>query len=154
MNQDTRLWSCRCAGHAQACASLTNIYSRLMLGAALVVLTGCNPTAPYQWTFPGLQHDDAIRQDPPVFEVPGRTEFVPGRKGMIAPAVLHPVVAIQIAPGDRVKKGQTLVKLDDDEARAEVRAKRAAVENARIALTESRRYFAAAEKAYQSGAFP
>jgi RNA polymerase sigma-70 factor (ECF subfamily) len=43
-----------------------------------------------------------------------------------------------IAPGDRVKKGQALLKLNDDEAHAEVRAKRAALENAGIASAPHR----------------
>jgi RND family efflux transporter MFP subunit len=57
-----------------------------------------------------------------------------------------------VRPGDRVRKGQALVKLDNDEPRADVRAKQASLESARVALTENRRYLAAAEKAYSSGA--
>jgi membrane fusion protein, multidrug efflux system len=60
------------------------------------------------------------------------------------------VVAVLIAPGDRVKTGQAMIKLDDDEAQADVRAKQAALENARIALSESRRFLAAVEKSYQA----
>jgi RND family efflux transporter MFP subunit len=66
---------------------------------------------------------------------------------MIAPVPLHPVVEVLVAPGDRVKKGQALVKLDDDEPRADVRAKQAALENARIELKECRRYLGVVEKA-------
>ena len=33
----------------------------------------------------------------------------------IAPAVLHPVEEIHVTAGQRVKKGQLLVKIDDDE---------------------------------------
>jgi RND family efflux transporter MFP subunit len=87
-------------------------------------------------------------------EVPGLTQCIPNRKSTIAPVPLHPVVEVLVAPGDRVKKGQPLVKLDDDEARADVRGKQAALEIARIALKEARRYLAAAEKAYLSGALP
>src|SRR5205814_9044321 len=75
----------------------------------------------------------------------------PGRKGTIAPVPLHPVVEVLVAPGDRVKKGQALVKLDDDEARADVRAKQAARESARIALKASRWFVESEEKTYQSG---
>ena len=57
-----------------------------------------------------------------------------------------------VAPGDRVKRGQALVKLDDDEAQADVRAKRAGLESSRIALQERRRHSAILEKAYQRGA--
>jgi multidrug resistance efflux pump len=50
--------------------------------------------------------------------------------------VLHPVTAVVVAPGDRVKSGQILVKLDDDEARADVRAKQAAVTEFRASLAK------------------
>src|SRR5262249_32249527 len=69
----------------------------------------------------------------------------------IAPVPLHPVVEVSVAPGDRVKKGQALVKLDDDEAQADVRAKQAALDNAEAALKEARRYLAAAEKSCGAG---
>src|SRR5262249_52954493 len=61
------------------------------------------------------------------FEVPGKTQPVPGRLATIAPTVLHPVEEVLVIPGARVKKGQPLVKLDDDEARADVRARTAAL---------------------------
>ena len=128
--------------------------SRLTLGAALVVLTGCDPTATSPKTAPALQQDGPIPADSSVLEVPGWTQYVPGRKGIIAPVPLHPVVGVLVAPGDRVKKGQALVKLDDDEAQADVRAKQAGLENSRIALAESRRYLGVAEKTYQIGALP
>jgi RND family efflux transporter MFP subunit len=64
------------------------------------------------------------------------------------------VVEVRVAPGDRVKKGQPLVKLDDDEPQADVRSKKAALESAGIALKEARRHLAAAEKAYSTGAMP
>jgi multidrug resistance efflux pump len=60
-------------------------------------------------------------------EVVGRTQPVPGRVGVIAPAVLHPVTRVLAAPGDRVKAGQPLVEIDADEPEADVRAKGAAV---------------------------
>jgi RND family efflux transporter MFP subunit len=85
-------------------------------------------------------------------EVAGRTEVGPGRKGTIAPVPLHPVEQVFVAPGERVKKGQPLVRLDDDEPKADVRNKEAVLESARVALKEARRYLAAAEKAYATGA--
>src|SRR4051794_40666619 len=57
----------------------------------------------------------------------GTTKPAPGRRGIIAPVPLHPVIEVKVQPGDRVKKGQVLVKLDDDEPRAEVRARKAAL---------------------------
>jgi multidrug efflux pump subunit AcrA (membrane-fusion protein) len=79
-------------------------------------------------------------------EVPGLTQCIPTRKSTIAPVPLHPVVDVLVTLGDRVKKGQPLVKLDDDEAQADVRGKHAALESARIALKEARRYLAAATR--------
>jgi RND family efflux transporter MFP subunit len=66
---------------------------------------------------------------------------------MIAPVPLHPVTEVLVEPGSRVKRGQRLVRLDDDEARADVRAKQAVLESAQLALQEARRHFAAAERA-------
>src|SRR5947199_8538007 len=54
-------------------------------------------------------------------EVMGRTQCAPGRKAALAPVPLHPVVEVLVRPGDRVKKGQELVKIDADEPTAEVR---------------------------------
>jgi HlyD family secretion protein len=62
-----------------------------------------------------------------VLEVAGKTRPAPGRKGVVAPAVLHPVVEVMASAGDRVKKDQPLVKLDDDEPQADLRAKKAAL---------------------------
>jgi len=71
----------------------------------------------------------------------------------VLPVPLHPVVEVLVGPGDRVKKGQVLVKLDDDEPQADVRAKKAALQNAVISLTEARRYLARTKKVYSDGAF-
>jgi RND family efflux transporter MFP subunit len=63
---------------------------------------------------------------------------------------LHPVTEVLVEPGSRVKKGQLLVKLDDDEQQAEVRSKQAALESAELAMVEARRHLAAVEKASQA----
>ena len=52
----------------------------------------------------------------------------------------------------RNDKDQPLIKIDDDEAQADVRAKEAALENARISLEERRRYLKAIEKLAVAGA--
>jgi RND family efflux transporter MFP subunit len=88
------------------------------------------------------------------FEVVGKTQCIIGRRSIIAPVVLHSVEEVRIAPGDRVKKGQVLIKLDADEAEADVRAKEAALENAQITLKEARRYLEASEKVFATGALP
>jgi RND family efflux transporter MFP subunit len=88
------------------------------------------------------------------FEAAGKTQCAPGRKGVIAPVPLHPVEQVLVKPGDRVKKGQVLVKIDDDEPQADVRAKKAALAGAEVVLKAARRMVADAEGAYRSGALP
>jgi RND family efflux transporter MFP subunit len=124
--------------------------SRLAVGVVLVELIGCDPNNTFPELRTAISEADSGALSLTVDEALGRTECAPGRKGMIAPVPLHPVVEVLVNPGDRVKKGQALVKLDDDEARAEVRVKRAALENTRINLNESRRNLGALEKAISS----
>jgi multidrug resistance efflux pump len=57
---------------------------------------------------------------------------------VIAPVPLHPVIEVKVKPGDRVKKGQVLVRLDDDEPRADLRVKRAAVAELRATVARLR----------------
>jgi RND family efflux transporter MFP subunit len=118
----------------------------------LLVLIGCDPSTTSSKPPATSQSGGPIAVDRSVLEAPGRTQIVPGRKGTIAPVPLHPVIEVLVAPGDRVKTGQVLVKLDADEARAEVRAKRAALDSARLVLKDSRRYLQSVEKIYQRGA--
>jgi RND family efflux transporter MFP subunit len=103
----------------------------------------------------GRDPSPAAKQEPspkaalpaaPGIEFPGRTQCTPKGKALIAPVPLHPVEELLVSPGDRVKKGQPLVKIDADEQQAEVRAKKAALENATVALKEAKRYLAAIEK--------
>jgi membrane fusion protein (multidrug efflux system) len=70
---------------------------------------------------------------------------------MIAPVPLHPVVEVLVAAGDRVKKGQTLVKIDDDEPQADLRAKEAGLTSARHSLAEAQRFLAAITKLHEQG---
>src|SRR5271157_3024018 len=56
-------------------------------------------------------------------EVPGRTRCMLSRRGIIAPAILRPVVEVLVGPGDRVTKGQVLIKLFDLEPQAKLRAR-------------------------------
>ena len=73
-------------------------------------------------------------------DVSGLTQCAPGRRGIIAPVPLHPVLEVKVVPGQRVKKGQELVILDDDEARADVRLKQALLDSARQSAGEARRF--------------
>jgi membrane fusion protein (multidrug efflux system) len=77
-------------------------------------------------------------------EVVGRTQCAPGRRASIAPVPLHPVVEVKVVPGERVTKGQLLVKMDDDEARADVRLKKALLESSQYSANEARRFLAKA----------
>jgi RND family efflux transporter MFP subunit len=89
-----------------------------------------------------------------LLEVSGKSRPSPGRRALIAPVPLHPVTEVRVKPGDRVKKEQVLVKLDDDEPRAEVRAKQAALEQTRVALKEARRFLNVAEDLASRGHLP
>ena len=88
------------------------------------------------------------------FTVLGTTQCIHTRKAIIAPAVLHPVVEIFVAPGDRVKKGQKLVLIDDDEPKADLRLKEANLANAGIALKEAKRLLASVESVQTRGVIP
>jgi RND family efflux transporter MFP subunit len=88
------------------------------------------------------------------FEVAGNTQCILTKVFTIAPVPLHPVSEVLVEPGSRVKKGQLLVKIDDDEPQADVRAKQAALENAQVGLQEARRFLDQSEKAYNRGALP
>jgi multidrug resistance efflux pump len=142
------------------------------LTASARELTGGKPTSTYAQTVPTLT--------PLLLEVQGMTQAAPGHHAIIAPVVQHPVVEVLVALGDRVKKDQPLVKLDDDEPRADVRAKKAALielkagvarlraqpreyeraemeatlEGARIAGKEARRVLLRLEDLWLAGALP
>jgi RND family efflux transporter MFP subunit len=58
---------------------------------------------------------------------------------------------VLVVPGDRVKKGQPLVKLDDDEPQADVRAKKAILENARTTHEEAKEVWSRLTKASSEG---
>jgi RND family efflux transporter MFP subunit len=89
---------------------------------------------------------------PGAFVVRGQTQCVLTRKGILAPAVLHPVTEVKVAVGETVKKGQLLIQLDDDEPQADVRMKKAVHDNAWIAMKEAERYLASLEKLQEKGA--
>jgi RND family efflux transporter MFP subunit len=89
---------------------------------------------------------------PDGFVIAGQTQCVPQRKGIVAPTVLHPVTDVLVSVGDTVKKDQKLVQLDDDEPQADVRVKKANLENAGIAMREAKRYLASLEHLQMQGA--
>jgi multidrug efflux pump subunit AcrA (membrane-fusion protein) len=81
-----------------------------------------------------------VRAASSLVEVAGKTHPAPGRSATIAPVVLHPVVEVRVVPGDRVKKDQVLARLDDDEARADVRAKKAALAEAKVTVERLKKH--------------
>jgi RND family efflux transporter MFP subunit len=90
---------------------------------------------------------------PGVIEVSGRTQCVPKRKAILAPAAPpHPVTEVLVALGDRVTTGQPLVKIDDDEPQADLRAKQANLGSALALLTEAKCRLDAIEKGHERGA--
>lgn len=124
--------------------------------ALAVLLLACAVHSQGKAPAPGPLADEAVQPAAAqgLFEVAGKTQCAHGRKAVIAPTPLHPVVEVLVAPGDKVKKGQALVKLDDDEPKADVRAKKAAVENARVVYKEAQRHFGKLEDAYKRGSLP
>jgi membrane fusion protein, multidrug efflux system len=117
-------------------------------GLLLAVLAGCDPTP----TSPPAPGAEKPTPGGAPLNATGRTQSVPARRGIIAPVVLHPVVEVLVGPGDRVKKGQPLVKLDADEPEADVRARKAALAAAKVALEEAKLHLEAVEKGRPGGA--
>ena len=89
--------------------------------------------------------------DKALFTVPGRTRCIAANKAIIAPVPLHPVDEIYVRVGDRVKKGDKIVRLDDDEPKADVRAKVAALEGAEIMFKEAMRLKESVDPVHHQG---
>ena len=87
-------------------------------------------------------------------EVPGRTRCMLSRRGIIASAILRPVVEVLVGPGDRVTKGQVLIKLFDLEPQAKLRVREKDLRSIEAKAQYSRRNLELAEKGRQSGAIP
>jgi RND family efflux transporter MFP subunit len=76
------------------------------------------------------------------------------RRGIIAAAILRPVVEVLVAPGDQVKKGQPLIKLFDLEPQAKVRAREHDLESIKAKAQYSRRNLELADNSRGTGAIP
>ena len=87
-------------------------------------------------------------------EVPGRTRCTLARRGIIASAILRPVVEVLVGPGDRVTKGQVLIKLYDLEPQAKLRAREKELKSIEARALYSRRNLELVEKSSQTGALP
>jgi multidrug resistance efflux pump len=93
----------------------------------LLATCGCGGIAPAESAYAADGQKEAW--------IAGKTQPAPGRRAKIAPTVLHPVVEVKAKLGDRVKKEQPLVKLDDDEPQADVRSKKALYEELKASLS-------------------
>ena len=121
----------------------TFTYLALLLiacGYGLILLRGRppGPASPMQPEVIG-QSRTVLPPDAPdgsPWQAKGTTRPAPGRRGIIAPVPLHPVIEVKVKPGDRVKKGQVLVKLDDDEPQADVQAKKAVLNQLKASLAK------------------
>ncbi len=78
----------------------------------------------------------------------------PREDSRLAAEVAGRVVAFQVAPGDRVREGEVLVRLDDTLAHMRTRAAKAGLEAARAQLREFRRQEREAEALAASRAVP
>lgn len=87
-------------------------------------------------------------------EVSGRTRCLLTRRGIIASAILRPVVDVLVGPGDRVTKGQVLIKLYDLEPQAKLRAREQELRSIEAKAQASRRNLDFAERSHQTGAIP
>jgi RND family efflux transporter MFP subunit len=134
--------------------------SYLCLFPVWCFVAGCGPAAlmagpPAAAPAPPASTTTAPPASPPAasaLEVPGKTQCVPGRRAIIAPVPLHPVVEVLVLPGDRVKRGQVLVRLDDDEPEADLRTKEVELESGQTTTKELKRELEAIHTLYVSGA--
>ncbi len=90
----------------------------------------------------------------PGLEVPGRTRCLLGRRGIIASPILRPVVEVLVSAGDRVTRGQPLIKLYDLEPQAKVRARENDFKSIESKAKLTRRNLDLAERSRSTGALP
>ncbi len=118
----------------------------LMSGGLFVLaLAGCELAAPA-----ALAQPAALAP----LEVPGRTRCLLACRGIISAPILRPVVEVLVGPGDRVKKGQVLIKLYDLEPKAKVRAREKELKSIEAKAQYSRKNLDNAERSRSSGAMP
>jgi RND family efflux transporter MFP subunit len=114
-------------------------------GLIALVLAGCELAAPAANAQPGPAAP---------LEVPGRTTCMLSHRGIIASPILRPVVEVLVGPGDRVTKGQALIKLYDLEPQAKVRAREKELRSIEAKAQYSRRNLDNAERSRSTGAMP
>jgi multidrug resistance efflux pump len=69
-----------------------------------------------------------------VLELSAKTRPTPSGRAELVSIVLHPIIAVHVAPGDRVKRGQVLIEMDRDEPEADVRESEANVKEHEASL--------------------
>jgi membrane fusion protein, multidrug efflux system len=110
------------------------------------------PTAPQEVRGPTAPPE--VRGPTAQLDVPGRTRCMIRRRGIIAPAILRPVVEVLVGPGDRVTKGQALIKLYDLEQQAKVRSREQELKSIQAKALYSRRNLEIADNSQGTGALP
>ena len=75
-------------------------------------------------------------------------------RGIIASPILRPVVEVLVSPGDRVTKGQVLIKLYDLEPQAKIRAREKELRSIEAKAKYSRRNLDNADRSRRTGAMP
>jgi RND family efflux transporter MFP subunit len=118
----------------------------LAAGALIVgVVAVCELAAPAASAQPGAAAP---------LEVAGRTRCMITRRGIIASPILRPVVEVFVGQGDRVTRGQVLIKLFDLEAQAKIRAREKELRSIEAKAKYARRNLDNAERAHSTGAMP
>jgi HlyD family secretion protein len=109
-------------------------------GIILIVLLGIAAMA-YRWLTPDVPEVEVVRAAAESADLPGLVlsasgYIVPHHKINVNSKVTGRVAWIGVEKGDQVKEGQVLVRLEDDEFRAQVEQGKGLVENAKAWLQE------------------
>lgn len=109
-------------------------------GIALIALLGVTAMA-YRWLTPGLPEVEVVRAAAESADLPGIVLTASGyivahHKINVNSKVTGRVAWIGVEKGDKVQEGQILVRLEDDEFRAQVKQAEGAVANARAWLQQ------------------
>ena len=75
-------------------------------------------------------------------------------RGIISSPILRPVVEVLVGPGDRVTKGQVLIKLYDLEPQAKIRAREKELKSIEAKAQYARKNLENADRSRSTGAMP
>jgi HlyD family secretion protein len=112
----------------------------ILVGIALIALLGVTAMA-YRWFTPGLLEVEVVRAAAESADLPGIVLTASGyivahHKINVNSKVTGRVAWIGVEKGDKVQEGQVLVRLEDDEFRAQVKQAEGAVANAQAWLQQ------------------